>query len=253
MLKAGKILWRSLTWLIAFAFLSACSTKPAAEQENQSTDSAVSIEQKTGFLDLDTGQYQVFESGNSAITLPKSDLFGVPQEREPANLQSTTGVTRTGDELVFKLKNGQEKVLKNNLTDEENSTEYIFMRSLEPIGYWEILVFYYESFDYLLINQTDGSETHIWNKAVLSPDNKYILCGSVDIEAAFVPTGFQLWSLENGTLVRKWEKELNDWGAEKLLWLKDDEVWGEQTYRDNVSGELKTRLIKMRMYWSEAK
>lgn len=235
--------------LIALVFLSACGPKTGTEQETRKTDSVPVTRQKPGFLDLDVGQYEVYESGSPSVTLPESDLFGVPKDREPTNLQQVTGITRTGDELTFQLKNDQQKVLKNNFTDADNTAEYIFMRNLDAIGYWEVLAFYYESFDYILINQTDGTETHLWNKAVLSPDNKYILCGTVDIEAGFVPNGFQLWYVDDGKLVLQWEKELNDWGAEKLVWTKDTEVWGEQTYRENVSGELKKRLVKMRMFW----
>lgn len=246
------MLQKRSVYIIALASLTYCSPKPSAEQDVQTTDTIASFEQHSRFLDLDVGQYQVYESGDPSITLPETDFMGAPKDREPNNLQQVSGVTRQGDDLVFVLKNGQQKILKSNLTDEENTVDYTFMRSLDTIGYWEVLAFYYESFDYVLINQIDGTETHVWNKSVLSPDHKYILCSSQDLEAGFVPNGFQLWSVENGQLLLRWEKELTEWGAEKLIWTADNYVWAEQTYRDSVSGELKERLIKMRMFWSDA-
>jgi hypothetical protein len=238
--------------MLAITFLIACSTKPSSEPGKEVADTITTIEQHARFLDLDTGQYQVYEGGDTAIAMPASDFIGAPKDREGVNLGRAKGVTRNGDQLTFVLKNGQEKTLKANLQDEENSVDYIFTRSLDAIGHWEVLAFYYESFDYILINQSDGTETHLWNKAVLSPDNKYLLCGSVDLEAAFVPNGFQLWSIENGLLILRWSKEIENWGAERLIWTKDNYVWGEQTYRDQVTGKLKTRLIKMRLFWSDA-
>ncbi len=236
---------------LSLALLIACNTKPTADLGLLAPDSVTSSPQRAHFPELDLELYQVYEGGDTTITLPETDFMGAPRDREADNLQQVSNVTRNGDELVFTLKDGQQKLLKSNLTDEDNTVEYTFMRSLDTIGYWEVLAFYYESFDYVLINQTDGRETHIWNKAVVSPDHKRILCGSTDLEAGFVPNGFQLWTIENGQLVPTWEKELNDWGAEKLIWTTDNYVWGEQTYRDSVSGELKQRLIKMRMFWRE--
>jgi hypothetical protein len=236
---------------LSLALLIACNTKPTADHELPAQDSVHSSPQHEQILDLDVEQYQVYEDGDPTVTLPETDFMGPPRDREPGNLQQVSNVTRNGDELVFILKNGQQKLLKSNLTDEDNTVEYTFMRSIDTIGFWEVLAFYYESFDYILINQTDGTETHVWNKAVVSPDHKHILCGSTDLEAGFVANGFQLWSIKNGQLVLTWEKELNDWGAEKLIWATDNDVWGEQTFRDAVSGELKQRLIKMRMFWRE--
>jgi hypothetical protein len=242
-------------YLLAVTMLTACSTKhtdEVATQEAPAVDTLATIGQATRFLELDTEQYQVYQAGDSAITLPQSDFVGIPRDREPDNLRNATGVRRDGDTLIFTLKNGQQKSLRTNLNNEETSTEYIFMHNLDAIGYWEVLAFYYESFDYILVNQRDGAETHLWNKPVLSPDHKYLLCGSTDLEAGFIPNGFQLWSVENDGLLLRWEKEMKDWSAEKLIWTNNNDVWGEQTYRDNNTGELKTRLIKMRMFWSDA-
>lgn len=259
-LKQFSMARNSFLFISVLALLVSCSTKTTTELpvEEEDTTNTVAVNvppvgQPTRFLDLDVGQYQIYQEGDTTIALPQTDLIGVPKDREADNMSKTSGVKREGEQLLFSLKNGGQKILKSNLTEEDNTVEYIFIGSLDAIGYWEVLVFYYESFDYLLVNQNNGVEVHVWNKPVVSPDHQYILCGSLDIEAGFIPNGFQLWSVEKDSLKLQWEKQIENWGVENLIWTKDNFIWGEQMYRDNVSGELKTRLVRMRMFWSDTK
>src|SRR5688572_25309786 len=189
----------SFLYVSVLALLVACSTKTTTELpvEEADTTNAVAgivppLGQLTRFLDLDVEQYQVYQAGDTAIDLPETDLMGVPKDRETDSLRKASGVKREGEDLIFGLKNGGQKVLQSNLTEEDNTVEYIFVGSLDAIGYWEVLAFYYESFDYVLVNQSNGAEFHVWNKPVVSPDRRYVLCGSLDIEAGFIPNGFQL-------------------------------------------------------------
>jgi hypothetical protein len=249
----------SRSYVSLLALLLACSTKTTTElpleddTTNAIADTPPPVKQPARFLDLDIEQYQVYQEGDTTIALPQTDLRDVPKDLEAENLKKTRGVVREGDQLTFSLQNGGQKVLKSNLTEEDNTVEYIFIGSLDAIGYWEVLVFYYESFGYVLVNQRNGAEVDVWNKPVVSPDHQFVLCGSLDIEAGFIPNGFQLWSVEKDSLKLQWEKQIENWGVEKIIWTRDNYIWGEQMYRDNVSGELKTRLIRMRLFWSDAK
>jgi hypothetical protein len=203
------------------------------------------------YLDLDVRQYLVYEEGDTLVDLPGGSFSDTPRDTEADALQGRKDVERKGDTLIFNLKSGKQKTLINNLSDDDSSTDYIFQKSIDAIGYWEVLAYYYESLDYVLINQNDGDEIHVWGRTILSPDNQYVLCSSVDLEAGFIANGFQLLKMDNGKLVEQWSKELTEWGAEKLIWTKDNYILGEQVYRDDTTGELKRRLIKMRMMWSE--
>jgi len=198
-------------------------------------------------LDLDLNLYTVLNEVDSGIALPETDFIGTPKDRENNHIANANGVQRADDQLVFTLHNGSKKVLTTNTQDEENSADYIFMRDIHTIGYWEVLAFYYESFDYILINQQNGNEFHLWNKPVVSPDNQHLLCSSVDIEAGFVPNGFQMWAIEKDSLKLQWQKEIENWGADRLMWTQHDCVYAEQTYRDEVNGELKSRMIKLKV------
>jgi len=120
---------------------------------------------------------------------------------------------------------------------------------MNEINQWLLLGSYYESFDYLLIDQEDGGESHLWGLPVLSPDKKYFLTTQLDLEAGFVSNGFQLWRMENRKPLLRWEKELQDWGAGKIIWTRNNYVLAEQTYRNDSSNELENRLIKMKFIW----
>jgi hypothetical protein len=165
-------------------------------------------------------------------------------------LKTDPAVNRTPEGLTFKLRNGQVKILKDNADfEDEEFVRHFFIRSLNDIGQWHVLSMYNESFSYLLIDQTEGTETSIWSDPAFSPDKKYFLTGSADIDAGFIPNGFQLWTFKNNKLFKVWEKELTDWGADNLIWTDDNYVIGEQVYRDADLGESNKRIIKMRMMY----
>src|SRR5690349_7842213 len=140
------MLGKQYVYISALTLLAGCNAKttdlPVAESDTVSTNSIVALtESSVKFLNLDTEQYQVFQEGDTTITLPAIDLIGAPKDREPNNIGETSGVKRQDEQLLFTLGNGGQKVLTSNLTDEENAVEYIFIESLDAIGYWEVLVF----------------------------------------------------------------------------------------------------------------
>lgn len=155
------------------------------------------------------------------------------------------GVTASDSVLTFTLKNGQTKSLKNNISDSDDHVVYRFIRAWDAQGLWQIQVTYYEALSVMLLSQQDGTETYVWGDPAFSPDGRYFICGSVDLEAGYSPNGFQIWANNEGTLVKQWEQELNDWGAERLVWTRDNKIIGEQTYRDEQTGEIRERIISI--------
>lgn len=199
------------------------------------------------FPDLDLDNFSIYAEADTAAIFPEIP-YGSSDSLEAVSLQADTRVTRTPEGLLFQLRNGTQKLLKENKeTDGDDFASYGFLEPMDSIGQWLLLAGYYEAFDYVLIDQHDGSETHLWGRPVLSPDGKHFLTGMVDLEAAFVPTGFQMWGFENNKPVLRWEKELTDWGSDNFIWTKDNHIIAEQTYRDEASGTLKTRTIRMKI------
>lgn len=232
--------------LASLTFVLACSTKPG-ENENGTADSTALHEtSSTAWLELDTAHLKVYEPDD---TIVKFTTPPPPQDIniwEKNNLKTDSLVKRIPEGLQFRLRNNTVKLLKENKqTDGDDYLAYTFVRTLDDVDQWLVMASYYESFDYVLVDQNDGTENHLWGEPVFSPDKKYFITSQVDLEAGFVPNGFQLWSAENNKPLRLWELIINDWGADKLIWTKNNFIIGEQTYRDEASGELKQRVIKI--------
>lgn len=241
---------RILSFAVLLVTLS-CSTKEQKGVDSSAaSDSFESIiANPKSWPQLDLENYKVYTYTDTIIKFNEPSYLGDHEMLETDYLKTDPAVNRTPEGLTFQLKNGQVKILKDNADDEE-FVRHFFIRSLNDIGQWHVLSMYNESFSYLLIDQTEGTETSIWSDPAFSPDKKYFLTGSADIDAGFVPNGFQLWSIKNNKPVKVWEKELTDWGADNLIWTTNNYVIGEQVYRDADLGESNKRIIKMRMIYS---
>lgn len=235
--------------------LWACTPAKVETTSSEDTTSSSDVTEDViggNFPQLDVDHFTVIDTTDifqNNVQAPSDSVKIVTMEEgEKSALQKDTRVTRTPEGLRFQLKNGETKLLKENRdTDGEDFASYNFIETMDDIGQWLLMGGYYEAWDYVLIDQEDGTENHLWGDPVLSPDGRYFLTGMVDLEAAFVPTGFQLWSFENNKPVLRWEKELTDWGSDRFIWTNNNTVIAEQTYRDEASGELKTRVIKMKI------
>lgn len=235
------------------ALLWACTPSKVETTSSEHTTSVADVTEES-FPRLDVEHFTILDTTDiffKEMTGPSDSVMIVTmEESERSALQQDTRVTRTPEGLRFKLKNGETKLLtENKNTDGEDFTSYNFIESMNDIGQWLLMGGYYEAWDYVLIDQENGNENHLWGRPVFSPDGKYFLTGMVDLEAAFVPTGFQLWSFENKKPVLRWEKELTDgnWGSDHFIWTNHNTIIAEQTYRDEASGELRTRIIKMKI------
>lgn len=201
---------------------------------------------------LDIENFKVYSYTDTAINFKQPSYLGDHDLLEPGYLKNDPRVERIGESLQFKLKNGETKIFKDSESSEdEEYVRYTFIKSWDDVGQWQVLSMYNESFSYLLIDQMDGAESIIWGDPAFSPDKKYFVTGSADIDAGFIPNGFQLWTFKDNKPFKVWEKELTDWGADNLIWTSNNDIIGEQIYRDADLGESNKRIIKMQMIYSE--
>ena len=234
-------------------FLYSCSSnksETASSTDSLASDSTIgSAQQLTGIGPLsvlDIKKIKVYELGDTIVSLPDQS-FSADSISEKDFLKQDSRVSRVKDGLLFTLSNGETKLLKENKTTEgDDYAAYSFQQALDDIGQWLVAGSYYESYDYILVDQEDGTETRLWGYPILSPDKKNFLTSSVDLEAGFVPNGFQLWSVEEKKPVKVYEVNLADWGFTNMIWTNDNHIIAEQTIRDSATGDLKKRIIKMR-------
>ena len=120
-----------------------------------------------------------------------------PDTSEAVNIRTAAGkVRRSGDSLIFRLENGQEKALvNNNKTDGDDYVEYTYNAYLPAIQSWLVFHAGYEWYAYDLVSARTGEVISTIGIPQFSPDNKYFICSNTDLEAAFTQNGFQLYEV----------------------------------------------------------
>ncbi|MBL0741831.1 hypothetical protein [Chryseolinea lacunae] len=237
-----------------------CIVSCVSKKETETTTDSTTVSQTTDtlavasgpWLDLDIEHIKTYSYTDTTITFADPAYNGPHDLEEPESIKTDSRVKRTEEGLIFKLKNGQTKTLKNTDTQDQDYASYVFQKKFDDVNQWLVFAIFFESHGFVMIDQNDGTETWMWSEPTFSPDKKYFLCGSADIEAGFVPNGFQLWTFQDGKPTKLWDKELTDWGAESLIWAKDDVVFGNQVYRDAELGEANQRIVRMKLFWNSS-
>jgi len=148
------------------------------------------------------------------------------------------GVARRGAELAIPLLNGDTLALRDSTPDTPTGVWHSYRAYLPSIGYHVVEVQYYEGSTYLLVNGTSGKKTFSNGLPVVSPDNRRIAAGNVDLEAEFSPTTLQVWRLERDSLALEWEHDFlaggaatdTTWGPSEVRWLTPTEIHVTKKY-----------------------
>jgi hypothetical protein len=160
-------------------------------------------------------------------------------------LQNTSLVTRHSDSLIFKLKNNNQLILKNDSLD-TSWAMYEYEGELKNIDFWVVNVTYYEWYNTILVDRENGDTTITIGRPIVSPDKKYVMCGNVDLLATFTFNGLELYKLNKGKLDKIGQIELIDWGPSNIYWKDDNIIFIKQTRIDKENQEYYTycKLIK---------
>jgi len=234
-----------VVWPVLIAL--ACNNAPA-EKKNADTiaatvaaDSVIAAGTRAGIADT------FMISGRSYFVVP---LTPSPFEEEPAEdsremdqvelmaLKQDTAVKRKGDTLLLPVENGEPVAMVNNKSDGDDYAQYHYDSFLPEINCYCLIGSYYEAGDYILLNRSTGANIHVWGKPVISPYKTMLICPSFDIEAGFIPNGFQLFSNRNGKLENMGDVSFDKWGPGRVKWLDNDTVAIEQKWNNlNEAGE----------------
>jgi hypothetical protein len=164
-------------------------------------------------------------------------------ESDSAEFKLLTGndgnghVKRKGNNLIITTDNGKRVVLTDKDDDAEDGdsyAEYTYTGYLPDIKQYGIMATYYESMDFLLVNQLTGETIHTWGAPIISPDKKYFVCASYDLEAAFLENGLQLFSYANGKITPVGEIELEKWGPGQIKWQDNNTLIVEHITLDST-------------------
>jgi hypothetical protein len=230
-------------FLLTVMFI-ACNNQPAAENKTDSPAIVPSPMEAKGVNDT------LFFNNKRCIVYPLAESpFGTlatdneqEQEANEKIPKSLSGqVIRMGDSLLIKTGADTVTILANNHNDDGNSyVNYTFGEFLPEINCFLINADFYEGGCCVLINRDSGEKVEVWSKPVISPDKKWLLCPSFDLEAAFLPNGFQLLSYNNGKIVIAGEQLLEKWGPGRVKWLDNNTLVAERIEMDyNKSGDMR--------------
>ncbi|SMB87323.1 hypothetical protein SAMN00120144_1539 [Hymenobacter roseosalivarius DSM 11622] len=193
-----------------------------------------------------------FRNGSIAQLIPAREaefarLKGIDTDTtEQKYIQLAEGrAQRRSDALLLTLTNGRTLTLTNNITDpdEEKHVVYRFRGPLENSDFWVLDVTRWESGFVLLINQHTGRRTRLWGRPVLAPNGTHLVTSNSDMEAHYSPNGLQVWSLEKGIPLLRWNRVVNTWGPEEVRWLNDQTLVIRQYYPDSTPQIKYARLL----------
>ncbi|HXA00435.1 MAG TPA: hypothetical protein VNW99_00500 [Cytophagaceae bacterium] len=136
-------------------------------------------------------------------------------------------MTRSGPTLSVRIRNGKQVDFTTDTSISEGGTQYYYRGQLKS-GFHIIQEIYLEGSGYTLVNINTGERTKIWGMPVESPDHKRVIVYSFDLMAGYNSNDLQLFKIQNGNMVKEWEKEFSTWGPNLPYWQDNQTVYLKQ-------------------------
>ncbi|GEP97931.1 hypothetical protein [Chitinophaga cymbidii] len=213
-------------FLPALFVMSAACQQPATPQVQQLSGDSLPPEPvksnvQVVLTELDTitigGQlYDIEDASQEEFDAIPGMLADTSETRTIAKAEGL--VERRGDSLVFRLDNGQEKTLVNNLSDNDDYAEYHYQGYIPQLRHWVVYNGGYEWFSYDLVSKSDGKMLSTIGIPQLSPDGKHFICSNSDLIAGFTENGFELYEYRQGKIFLVQSRQLNKWGPVAIKW-----------------------------------
>ncbi len=164
-----------------------------------------------------------FNNHQIYINSISEDEYKKAAQTERINLDISP-IKKNNGKLVLNLTGNIKVVLRDSLSNSDNTEQvtYNYLGHFKEVSLYVIIVQYYESVEYLLINDKTGVKTKIWGEPKLSSDNKHIVCSSNAIGYDIMPNGIQMWLIEKDNLKLVWEYKQEQWGVDGIIWVKEN-------------------------------
>jgi hypothetical protein len=237
-----------LLFLLALTLVFSCTNSEKPKEE------IVSL-QKTDSLVAEMDTFYIGDKLFSVEQITKADFDKVPDSPRPDTSEANclakdaNYATRLGVMLMMKVGKDNNVSFKDNPSEGyEEFAKYTYMGRFKDIGSYVILGSFVESFNYLLIDYTNGDTNYVCDVPALSPSKKYFICGNVDLIAGFVFNGFDLYGIRDKKAKLIGRRYLNKWGPQKTKWLNDSSIVVERAILDTtLSTLIRTDYIKLVM------
>jgi hypothetical protein len=211
---------KTLYALLMLCLLLFCCGKETKAPEPVATPQTQTTEKKLR-PELDT-----FYLGNRLVRVEKAskhDFDRYPETpvdtSEAANLaRDSQWVKRIGDTLAIKTDAREVLIVSNdNEEAEEDFAHYDYSGYMPKTGQFILCGYYYESYDYLMVDKKTGDITHAWGRPEVSPDGKMFITANSDMMAGFTYNGLQLYNNTHKPVLVG-QRELQHWGPAVVKW-----------------------------------
>jgi uncharacterized protein YcfL len=154
-------------------------------------------------------------------------------------------VKRDNLKLTFQLKNGKVKVLLDDTTStSESPIKYGYIESFKKLDYWEVeYLAWGEDGGSFLIDKETGEEIYLWSpwiNFIISPNNKYLISNSAtEPGQGEWERGLQLYEIKNKKVYLKWERKIEKWIIEGVVWKNDTTIYmATKSYYYNIDSPI---------------
>lgn len=220
--------------LIIFTFLLSSCGEQAHEQSEftQETDSSIIIQEDSLITNepidsfLWMGNQKILVQDTAANDLNQGKIIR-SWLKEDSLMQFFPKVSRNGDSLLFETVENGLVVLEDIpfLNDDDiDCAFYSFQGDVNGSDFWELFATGYEFHWSVLVSKKTGKMSEMSGRPTFSPDQKWLLTGNTDLEAAFTDNGFELYSLENDEIIEVGHVDPLNWGPMSLKWLNNREI-----------------------------
>jgi hypothetical protein len=148
-----------------------------------------------------------------------------PDEESPLLEEDSLLVTFKDSVYTILLNNGKTHTLKDHTnTDSDDYTSYTYSGMTKARDYFIFDVGLYEGGMYLLVDAENGKEIDLWQYPFPSPNGKWMLAFSYDMEAGFMPNGFQVIKKAGGEL-KTLDHAPERWGVPEGFWVSGNTAY----------------------------
>ena len=132
-------------------------------------------------------------------------------------------ISKKNGVICLPLENSTNKIFEDSVISEnENQISYEYIGYEKALNSYIILVKYYETGEYMLINNKTGKESKLWGLPIISPNQKKVCCYGDALGYDVMPNGIQMYDYSDNNLIKEWEWEIEDWKPESVEWLNNN-------------------------------
>jgi hypothetical protein len=156
-------------------------------------------------------------------------------------------IQKNGNDMIIKSDKGEIKFTNN---PDHNSDDFIEYHLSEVNNkFVTLIIYYYESFEYMVVNCETGKSFKTWGLPVFNKERTMAVAGNFDLMAGFTNNGIQLFGQDAGGWNLKMQWIVDDWGPGYLAWMNDSVIVGKKFVpdeSDTVDG-VRTDFVKINL------